>query len=49
MRARMRGRLLGVVVVLLLTAYIVPVAAAAEPLLADLSGAPEKGVCRSYP
>lgn len=36
MRARMRGRLLGVVVVLLLTAYIVPVAAAAEPTLLEI-------------
>ncbi|HHV53161.1 MAG TPA: cyclase family protein [Synergistaceae bacterium] len=32
----MRGRLLGVVVVLLLTAYIVPVAAAAEPTLLEI-------------
>ena len=36
MRARMRGRLLGVVVVLLLTAYIVPVAVAAEPTLLEI-------------
>ncbi len=36
MRTRMRGRLLGVVIVLLLTAYIVPVAAAAEPTLLEI-------------